>query len=197
MERRRDEWDDVGPIVAAAAAGDAAAVEQIYRRYRPYLAVLVGPSIPQHLRQRFDTDDVLQSAFLEVFRALRGYAYVDEPSFRGWLRSITVHKLQDRIKRDFARRRSAYSELKDVDFEKHPDGGSDSETPSVIISKAERHAELLAAIQRLPPEQRQALVMRSFEHRTFAEIGAELGLSEDAARRRYLEALESLVRDVQ
>jgi RNA polymerase sigma-70 factor (ECF subfamily) len=195
MPSRALDEAEVARLVAAAALGDGLAVERLYHLYRPYLAVLAGPNIPRELRSRFDTDDVLQSAFLEAFRALRNYEYTDERHFRAWLRKITLNKLQDRIKRDVAQRRNAFTELKGVDFEQRADSGS--ETPSVIMSKAERQADLLAAIQNLPPLERQVLVLRSFERRSFAEIAASVGVSEDAARRRFLNAVEALVLEIE
>src|SRR5688572_4557552 len=90
--------DEVGRLVQAAANGDEAAAAALYRRYRPYLAILATPRIPREVQGRFDTEDVLQSVFLSAFAALKNYRYVDEHRFKAWLREITVRKLADRIR---------------------------------------------------------------------------------------------------
>lgn len=197
MSAQASNSEDTGVLVAAAAAGDSRAADELYRRYRPYLAFLTSPRIPRQVRDRFETDDVLQSAFLNAFEGLRDYTYVDEPSFKAWLRQIVVRKLADRIRMHKRQRRSAFDTLREqFEFETRPHGGSDGESPSVIMSRAETHAELLAAIQELPDEQRQTVVLRCFERRSFAQIGAELKLSEDQARRRYIDGLQALLQSL-
>jgi RNA polymerase sigma-70 factor, ECF subfamily len=186
--------DEVGRLVQAAANGDEAAAAALYRRYRPYLAILATPRIPREVQGRFDTEDVLQSVFLSAFAALKNYRYVDENRFKAWLREITVRKLTDRIRSHARLRRSAFDTLSESHLEGRATEKDDEQSPTVILARAERHAELIAGIQALPFEERQVLTMRCFERRTFADIGTELGLNEDAARRRYLGALEALGR---
>lgn len=48
------------------------------------------------------------------------------------------------------------------------------------------------ALEQLGPEERDVLVLRFFEERNLRDVGAELGLSEDAARMRVNRALEKL-----
>ena len=189
-----DGSDEVLRLVRAAAKGDEAAAAALYRAYRPYLAVAVSARIPREFQGRFDCEDVLQATFLSAFAALKSYQYADEPRFKNWLREIALRKLQDRIRDDARHKRSAYDTLSESHLSGCATEKHDEQSPTVILARAERSAELIAAIQALPFEQRQAITMRCFERRTFADIGAELGLTEDQARRRYVDALETLLR---
>ena len=52
--------------------------------------------------------------------------------------------------------------------------------------------ELAAAVDRLPVEQREVLVMKIWNELTFAEIGEALGISQNTAASRYRYALAAL-----
>jgi len=186
---------DVAHWVRAAAQGDSKAADEIHRLYRPYLAFVVGPRIPVEMLARFDSEDVLQSTFAAAFAALPEYSYSDEASFRGWLRQIALRKLQDRLREQGRSKRSVWDTLSDPgDLDARADDGSDGDTPSTIVSRAERQVELVRAIDRLPPQMRRVVIMRCFERRTFPEIATELDIGEDSARRQFVASLERLQR---
>ena len=52
--------------------------------------------------------------------------------------------------------------------------------------------DLAAAVDRLPVEQREVLVMKIWNELTFAEIGQALGISQNTAASRYRYALAAL-----
>lgn len=53
-------------------------------------------------------------------------------------------------------------------------------------------AELEGALEELPAEDRDALVLRFLDNRQLREVGVELGISEEAARKRVSRALDKL-----
>lgn len=185
---------DVQEWVRRASQGDHEASRWIYQRYRPLLAVLTSARIPAQMRQRFDTEDVLQSSFSNAFQALKLYEFTTEEAFRSWLLSIALNKLHDRVRTHQAAVRSAYNEIGAVDFDARSDGRAQSDTPSVILSQAERRARLLSAVQSLESPLREIVSMRCLEGRSWAEIAAETQLNEDRVRRRYTDALQQLAR---
>ena len=67
-----------------------------------------------------------------------------------------------------------------------------SNSPSQIAAAREDREAIERALAMLPLDYRQALVLRFREHRSFAEIGRELGRSEEAARKLWLRALGRL-----
>jgi len=56
----------------------------------------------------------------------------------------------------------------------------------------ERRREIEAAMEKLPPEQREVLVMKIWGELTFKEIGKSLGISQNTAASRYRYALKAL-----
>jgi RNA polymerase sigma-70 factor (ECF subfamily) len=181
-------------IIQRARDGNPGAWEELFRRYRALLTVMVHVRIPALYRGRFDTEDVLQSAFLSAFRSLGSYDYRGEASFRSWLKEITRNELADRIRAHDASKRSSGREQQVSDPDIYPRAGEEGETPSQIVSRAQRRAQVLAAMRRLEDEQQEVLWMRDFEGRTWEQIGRLSGCTESGARRRYRTALEALVR---
>lgn len=181
--------------IRAAARGDAAAAAELHRVYRPYLALAIAPRIPRAMLARFDTEDILQSAFAAAFAALPDYDASDEPAFRAWLRQIALRKLQDKLREQGRAKRSVWDTLSDPgDFHARVDDGPGGDTPSTIMSRDESQLQIVRAIERMPAQMRRVVILRCFERRTFPQIAAELQIDEDRARRQFVASLEELQR---
>lgn len=186
--------EEIGRWIEAARAGDQGAWARLDRRYRSLLAFTAQAGMPDHLRGRFDVEDILQSALLAAFRALGEYQYRGEPAFRAWLKEITRHELADRIRSNDAGKRSAHRELDGADPDLFPGPGAEGETPSQIFSRTQRRRDVLEAMSRLGQDHQEVLWKRDFEGQTWEQIARQAGCSESGARRRYRAALEALVR---
>jgi RNA polymerase sigma factor (sigma-70 family) len=149
-----------------------AEVDRLYRRHSGEVlryAMLV-------LRSRTDAEDVTQSVFLRALRAIERGEKVRTP--RNWLIKIAHNEC-----RRLVASRKLHLELPD----------------EIAVEPVEpgRAEELRAAMDALPATQRQALVLRELEGRTYAEIAQSLDVSESAvetlifrARRAVREQLE-------
>ncbi len=74
-------------------------------------------------------------------------------------------------------------------------GGGDASSPQIHEKTWQQIAPLLdGAMEQLGQKDHDALVLRFFENKNFAEVGAALGASEDAAKMRVNRALEKLHR---
>jgi RNA polymerase sigma-70 factor (ECF subfamily) len=82
-----------GDLVVRARKGDSWAEEALFRRHVDYISAL---SL-RLLRERAESEDVVQEAFLDAFAQLRRGATPD--SFRSWLAGIAVHKVHRRFRR--------------------------------------------------------------------------------------------------
>ena len=65
-------------------------------------------------------------------------------------------------------------------------------TPTVAARRAEMALHLQQALNQLPEDDRQILVLRHFEQLSNAEAARELGIQESTASKRYLRALLKL-----
>jgi RNA polymerase sigma-70 factor (ECF subfamily) len=71
--------DDDG-LIAALAAGDDTALRELFRRHAPWLAGRLRAALPPP-----DVEDVLQEAFLAVWKGARGYRPCGTPQAWMWV----------------------------------------------------------------------------------------------------------------
>ena len=150
-------------------------------------------------RQRFDTEDVLQSAFLSAWSEIEAFEYRGEGSFRRWLARLVTNKLRDLKDFHQAQRRGvrdeertpesvdATGELRGLDALPSAEAG-----PAEQAGDLELHGALLEAMSTLSEDEQEILCMRQFEHLAWSEIANTLGISQSAARRRWEAALVRL-----
>jgi len=151
--------------------GSEAAFEAIVHRYRRALvrhcAQLVG---------HYDADEAVQDALLKAHRALAAGTPVH--SFGPWLHAIAHNSALAILagRRDGAEYREG-----DIRIELDADH-----------LRRERLDTLVGALRSLPERQRQALVMRELEGRSYDEIAARIGASNGAVRQLLSRARTSI-----
>ena len=67
-------------LIAALAAGDDTALRELFRRHAPWLAGRLRAALPPP-----DVEDVLQEAFLAVWKGARGYRPCGTPQAWMWV----------------------------------------------------------------------------------------------------------------
>jgi RNA polymerase sigma factor (sigma-70 family) len=166
-------------LVARVRAGDELAFEAIYDRYAGgVLAFCV-----HLLGSRDAAEDALQLTFVAAYRALRR-AGEREIALRPWLYTIARNRCVSELR---ARREAA---LGDSMLDEH--AGPDS--PVVHVQRREELRELLADMQRLPADQRAALVLFELGDQSHAEIAIVLGVRREKVKALIFQAREALVR---
>ena len=145
------------------------------------------------LRQKVETLDILQSAFLEAVRSVGEKDFASEGHFRSWLSRLVENRIRKKA-RFFSRQR------RDVGLESPssvalgeasliPVGGP---RPVSLVEQIDQQKRLEAALDKLPSGIQEALVMRFFEGLTYAEIGARLDRTEEAARKLVKKGVDLL-----
>src|SRR2546423_8466329 len=76
-----------------AQAGDRAAFEELFARYRPDLLRFLDWRLDARLRRRLDASDVVQETQLEAFQRLADYLARRPMPFRLWLRKTAYERL--------------------------------------------------------------------------------------------------------
>jgi RNA polymerase sigma factor (sigma-70 family) len=129
-------------------------------------------------RSDSDAEDVTQDVFVDAARSLGGEPTDGLPV--AWLYAVAQRRLIDRARRH-ARRQELFG---DVALELVPappaEYGPD-------VSEALREG-----IEQLPQPQRQVVLMKLVQGRSFAEIASALDVTEGACRMRFLRGLEQL-----
>lgn len=150
-------------LVDLVRAGNDGAFEAIVARYRRPLLRYCSGLMPEGR-----AEDVVQQAFLRAYDALRGSA--SEMSLQPWLYRI-AHNCSLNALRDRA-----------LNHEQLSEGIDGVERPDQAFEKHERLRETVAAVRALPERQRNAIVLRELEGRSYEEIAAQLGVTGGAVR---------------
>jgi RNA polymerase sigma-70 factor (ECF subfamily) len=193
--------DDTATLLQKVDAGNAEAVDELFRRYRQRLHRMVQLRLSPVLRSRVDASDVIQESFIEAWRRLDDYLKAPAMPFFLWLRFLTrqklfaIHTRHAGVKaRDPRREVSLYDgPVPEASTEALAFGLlGQLPSPSEAVNRAELQLRLQEGLDALEPEEREILALRHFEQLTSAEAARELKISEAAAAKRYLRALRRL-----
>jgi RNA polymerase sigma-70 factor (ECF subfamily) len=140
-------------LVIRAQAGDDAAFAELVERFSPRLRYFLR----KLLSSAHDAEDALQDVWLDVLRALP--RLTDPQALVAWLYRIA----RDRA---FARLRKTRR------HEQLPDNSNIADIPADDDGdfSAEDAAQIHAALDKLPSEQREVLVLRFLEDMTYEQI---------------------------
>lgn len=135
----------------------------------------------QWVRSAADAEDIVQEAFIKFWRTERS---IDN---RGLLYATVRSVALDAIRRDGRRARREAAVVAEADTHVDP----------VFELEDESQRALASAIDELPREQREVLVMKIWNELTFAEIAEALGISQNTAASRYRYAVGALRKNLQ
>jgi RNA polymerase sigma-70 factor (ECF subfamily) len=174
--------DDDGPLVGAAAAGDAAAFRELYRRHlasvHARLTMMVGPGA--------ERDDLLQQVFLDAYRAL--------PRFRGdarfgtYLHRIAINVACEHL--DGRRRRNARTApLEEAQLDRLVAPGA---SPESRASQRQELAQAFEHLEAIRPKKRIAFVLVAVQGLSLDEAAELLDASAEAVKQRVLHARKEI-----
>ncbi|MFL5244190.1 MAG: sigma-70 family RNA polymerase sigma factor [Gemmataceae bacterium] len=188
-------------LLERAAAGDEAALRDLFSRYRDRLKRMVHLRLSRRLQGRIDDSDILQEAYLEVSKKLSEYTQNPALPFYLWLRHMTGLKLAE------VHRHHLGAQMRDADREVTLHRGGLPEADSVSLAaqllgkltspsraaiKAETRLYVQEALNSMDPIDREVLALKHFEQLSTSEIGEVLGMSKAGAGSRYLRAIKRL-----
>ena len=167
-------------IVERALTGDAEAFGEIVRRWeRRIFALAYGI-----LGREDDARDATQETFLAAFRNLRGFR--GDAKVSSWLHRIAVNQCITRQRRAKVRSESA------LDDEVGEFSTAVSLSPASVVEGRQETIAVRRAINSLPIELRQVVIMKEFEELTFREIADTLDLPLSTVKSRLYTAMKQL-----
>ena len=163
-------------LVADVLGGNLDAFTQLVHRHRDaHMRFAV-----RMLGNRFDADEALQSAWLRVFRHL--HRCEDPPRFSSWAFAIVANECRSAASRRSRRERRL---VQDAIALETASVGDDSDQ-SALREEIER------ALDDLPPDLREAFVLKHVEQLRYEEIAEITGLGVSALKMRVKRACERL-----
>ncbi len=171
-------------IVERALTGDAEAFGEIVHRWeRRIFALSYGM-----LGREEDARDATQETFLAAFRNLRGFR--GEAKVSSWLHRIAVNQCITRQRRAKVRNEAAIED----EEERHASSfASPLElSPARVTEGRESIDAVRRAVNSLPLDLRQVVLMKEFEELTFREIAEALDLPLSTVKSRLYTAMRQL-----
>ena len=171
-------------IVERALTGDADAFGEIVMRWeRRIFALSFGM-----LGREEDARDATQETFLAAFRNLR--AFRGEAKVSSWLHRIAVNQCITRQRRAKVRNESALEA--EVEKDATTFAAPVHFSPARVAESWETTLAVRVAVNSLPVELRQVVVMKEFEELTFKEIADVLELPLSTVKSRLYTGLKQL-----
>ena len=173
-------------LVARSRRGDTESFNQLVRRWeRPIFALAY-----RTLGREEDARDITQETFLRAFRALPGFK--GDAKFSSWLYRIALNLCRDWMRRD--RRAPMVAVPEGVEI--HELAADKQEVASVedLAARAELSGAVAAAMERLPDEQRTAIILKEYHGLTFQEIADLMNCPLSTAKTRLYQGLMLLRR---
>ena len=171
-------------IVERAMTGDAEAFGEIVKRWeRRIFALSYGM-----LGREEDARDATQETFIAAFRNLRNFR--GEAKVSSWLHRIAVNQCISRQRRAKVRSESALDDEQETNATKFSSPLSYS--PARLAEGRQETVAVRRAVNSLPVELRQVVVMKEFEELTFREIADALDVPLSTVKSRLYTALKQL-----
>ncbi len=178
-------------IIELARRGDPAAWEQIVTCYTRRVYNLCY----RFLGRLDQAEDLTQEIFLKVFRNLESYK-AESGQFHAWIISVGRNLLIDHYRQTKDDRITVSTE-EDSEFSVLDIIPAPQDSPQNELEREERALLLRKALNLLPPQLREAAILRDLEELSYEEIGTILKVPEGTVKSRINRARIELAKHVQ
>lgn len=175
-------------LLALARTGDRDALDILFTRYLVPLKRWASGRLPRWARDIADTQDLVQDTLLNTFKRIELFEPERAGALQAYLRQAVMNRIRDELRR--TRGRPAAGVL---------DSQQPSEVPSPLDEAigAELMSEYEQALERLRPEDRDAIVGRIELDLGYDELAEKLGKpTANAARSAVVRAVVKLAEEM-
>jgi len=180
---------DSPTLARAASRGDRAAIETLLQQHLGRLRAFLRARCGAMLRGKESCSDLVQTVCREVLQDLGDQHFASEAQFRHWLFQRAEHKLIDRARYWQAGARDAARETPADDDES---AFVTWLTPSRELVSRERVLEIQQALEQLPTDHRDAILLHRLVELPYPEVASAMGRSEGAVRNLVYRGLARL-----
>ena len=193
-QARAATWSDIGVREAAlvqrcASHDEAACAELVAEHQRMVVQLAINL-----LGDRDEALDLSQEVFLRVFRTI--HRFRGQSTLRTWIYRIAINQARNRHR--FWRRRHRNDQVSlDAHIAAHGDFPSTlGLRPDRVFEQKELGARLQRALDRLPFDQRTAIVLREIDGLSYEDIAFSLGVAIGTVKSRLTRARQALRADL-
>jgi len=176
---------DVGKLVERAKSGDTDAFSEIVSCYEKFVYNTACRVLTASGLSVSDADDIAQESLVKAWRSIGSFR--GDCSFSTWLFRVTVNTARDTIRR--TARRPVVSLTRQENEDEEPEiwdvpVTSGDEIPEEAAERRETIEAVRRAVESLPEDQRQAIVLRDIHELPYSEIADILGVEVGTVKSR-------------
>lgn len=169
-------WQTKGPK-------DERPFHELFRRHQN----LVWRICYSYIRNAQDAEDLTQEVFFKAYRSLQSFER--RSSFKTWISRIAINTCKNE-----SRRRSRRPQLSETDVDTLAEALPAEETTEGVWQEMRQYELLNAALEELPADALEILILKDLEKRPYAEIAKMLDIGLSAAKMRAQRARITLQR---
>jgi len=175
-------------------------------RFRKYLRVLAQVQLNPQLRGKLDPSDIVQQTLLEAYQARDRCPSQDSAAQAAWLRKILARNLANavrdvgRAKRDVRREQSLEAAVEASSARLEAWLVAEQSSPSQQVERNEQLLRLAEALDQLPTDQQEAVILHHLKGQSLSEVAGQLDRSPAAVAgllHRGLRRLQDLLSDLE
>jgi len=185
--------------LARARAGDPLARERLFAACRSYLGLLARANVEPWMRAKVDASDLVQQTMLDAHRDFDRFQGQTDQEWLAWLRQILNHNAGDAVRHfGTAGKRAAKREvpLQGAGESGAQIGGIEPPSPGDSPSQMAMHHEsellLAEAMERLPDDYREVIILRNIQRLPFDAVAERLRRTRPAAQMLWMRAMQKL-----
>ena len=185
-------------LLRRARRGDTEAEGKLLDSYRSYLMLLARVQISCRLEAKANASDIVQETLLHAHRAFGQFMGNTEVELLAWLRKILSSRLVQLLRRYTAQRRDHRLEERlqrelDNSAERLSRGiPANTDTPSRQFARRESTAQLANALEQIPADYREVVILHHLEGCTFDEVAQRMNRTAGAVQKLWIRALVKL-----
>jgi RNA polymerase sigma-70 factor (ECF subfamily) len=173
---------NIRECIEKARKGDREAFRLLIAECREALVTSVRRRIGAHLRSEVEVEDVIQETYAQALTSIERFQWGGEGSFLRWLRGIAEHVILNLA------RRQRNDPILFVEHDQ-PHGGP---SPSKSLRRDERLDRFQEALDSLPSDYREALILVRIEGQQIKEAARRMNRSPKAVKHLLARALGKL-----
>jgi len=191
--------NDSDELLTQAKINPEVGLGPLLEKHRSYLTLLARVQIGRRLQGKADSADLVQETFLEAHRHFPLFQGRSAAEFVYWLRQILAARLAKLV------RRYVGTKGRDVRLEQELERElarssqafgralvASQSTPSQQAVRRENAVLLAQALERLPKDYREVLILRHLEECAFAEVARRMGRTLESVKKLWARALPRL-----
>ena len=190
---------DPEQLILKSRQGDRSELGRLFELYRRYLRLLARLQIKSRLQGKLDASDLVQETLMQAHRDFEQFRGTSEREFVQWLRKIMAYKVANVVRRYYETKRRDVRLERALEDELNQSSRflgekltASGTSPSQQAIRREQEVLLADAIEQLPNDYREVMILHHLEGMSMQDIARQMGRSLDSIRGLWARALTRL-----